>query len=98
MLRILFFATREDILTILEPIEQQLGLVYYPYGRFPESSVPQFGSASQIPNLGLSSTGMDDMDLHYLILPSTIPLVLEKTNMTLRCCMLIMTRILLRSF
>jgi hypothetical protein len=80
MPRILFFATRDDILTILEPIERTLSLVYYPYGRFPESSIPRYTSAAQIPNLGFSPTGMDDTDLRYLILPSNTQLIVRRNQ------------------
>lgn len=80
MPRILFFATRHDILTILESIEQKLSLVYYPYGRFSKSSVPQYASAVQIPSLGFSPTGIDDTDLRYLILLSNTPLILRENR------------------
>lgn len=80
MPRTIFFATRDDLLAILDPIERKLGLVYFPYGRFPESSVPQYASAAQIPDLGLSPTGHDGTDLRYLILPSTVPFVLRKNK------------------
>lgn len=81
MTRILFFATRADLLTVLEPIEGERGLVYYPYGRYPTSSVPRrYASAAQIRELGNSPTGSDDTDTRYLILPSTTPLVLRKNR------------------
>jgi hypothetical protein len=81
MTRILFFSTRADLLTVLEPIEGERGLVYYPYGRYPKSSKPRrYASAAQITELGYSPTGNDDTDTWYLILPSTTPLVLRKNR------------------
>lgn len=79
MSRIMFFATRDDLLAVLGPIERVCGIRYYPFGRYPESSIPQYTSADQIPNLSLSLTGMDSTDPHYLILPSSVPLAL-RTN------------------
>lgn len=79
--RILFFATRADLLTVLKPIEGKRGLVYYPYGRYPKSSKPRrYTSAAKITELGYSSTGCDDTDTWYLILPSTTRLVLRKNR------------------
>lgn len=81
MSRILFFANRADLLAVLEPIESERGLVYFPYGRYPKSSVPRrYASAAKIPKLGYSPTGNDDTDTRYLILPSTTPLVLRKNR------------------
>ncbi|VTS07406.1 hypothetical protein [Tuwongella immobilis] len=80
MLRTMFFATRGDIITLLEQIERNYSLIYYPFGRFPDPSVPKYASASQIPSLGVSPSGTDDTDPRYLILSPETHLILRKNK------------------
>ncbi|UCV03336.1 hypothetical protein [Dechloromonas denitrificans] len=67
MKQILFFALKEDLLCVIDEVEKKAQLTYYRMGNFLEPTVDSFGSAAEIPNLGIANVGSSSVCESYLV-------------------------------
>lgn len=79
--RIWFFATRSDLLSTLESVEQRVPLNYFPCGVVAQD-VTGFGSASEIVGLGQAREGSYLDQDRYLVVPKSEPFQLRRVEHT----------------
>jgi len=67
-----FFATRTDLLKVLDSIEAEQSIKYSEYGMFDSATGQNFNSARDIKDFGISIHGEQNHDLILLILPADV--------------------------
>jgi hypothetical protein len=72
-----FFATKNDILPMIEAVEQQGPLQYVRTGNRLSSDFEKYLHGADIPNLGRASRDSASSCEHYLVTPATVPISVE---------------------
>ena len=80
--RVMFFATRDDLLRVLGRVEQRVPLTYRAFVTngppdFGPLEVPTWGSAAAIPGLGTAVEGDTYRQPAYLVMPAASPFTLR---------------------
>jgi hypothetical protein len=72
-----FFATRDDLLSVLHPLEQDIQLRYTLAGMFDSPNLVEFRAASEIPSIGYASSAESSQCDRCLISLASVPVLLR---------------------
>jgi hypothetical protein len=74
-----FFATRQDLLDVLQSVEENSPLYYVRWGHYPSPTAPTYSSAAEVPDLGTPSRPRRGED-RYFVFPRWVPLIFREVN------------------
>jgi hypothetical protein len=76
---IVFFATRQDLLDLLQPVEEGSPLYYVRWGYYASPTAPTYSRASEVPELG-TPTRPERGEDRYFVFPRWVPLLFREVN------------------
>jgi hypothetical protein len=76
---ITFFATKQDLLAVLQSVEEGSPMYYVRWGYYPAPTAPTYSSAAEVPDLG-TPTRPDRGEDRYFVFPRWVPLIFREVN------------------